>query len=173
MGWTGHFTNLPAEEVVREELSAGGYNTIVANRGAKYWVLERDGDRFAVVVITQRRGGELYTKVMTEDMGPYDHAFPLAMLAMLGEPLNEYSAEWRERVRKYHANKKAKPALRKGDVVVFSEPVEFTNGQKYDRLTYLGGYRFQVTGGYTTVRLSKSWRTTYKWSVQEPALAGS
>ena len=174
MGWTGHYTNRPAEEVVREELSYNGYNTIVANRGAKYWVLERDGERFAVVVLVNRRDGMVYTKVMTEDMGPYDHAFPLAFLDLLSPTDSEYALNWRERVRAYHAEKKGAPKLAKGDLVVFSTPIEFHGGFSLDRMTFLGGYRFQgrLDGMRTvTVRLPKNWRTTYKWTVETPALA--
>jgi hypothetical protein len=169
MGWTGHYTNRPSEEVVREELSYGGYNTIVANRGAKYWVLERDGLRFAVTVIVKRRPGEVMTKIISEDMGSYDYGFPLAFLDLLGEPLNDYSARWREGVRKYHADKKAKPTLKKGDTVLLAEPIEFSDGRKRDRLTYLGGYRFRDEYGQQ-VRLSKNWRTRYAWTIAEPAL---
>ena len=175
MGWTGHYTNRPSEEVVREELSYGGYNTIVANRGARYWVLERDGERFAVVVLVKRRPGEVITKVMTEDMGPYECAFPLSFLDLLSPTDNEYALNWRERVRKHHATKQAKPKLAKGDVVVFSEPIEFTRGYVFDRLTYLGGFRFRATTSYgtaITVSMSRDWRTRYTWSVATPELSG-
>ena len=169
MGWTGHYTNRPSEEVVREELTYNGYCSVVANRGAKYWVLERDGLRFAVTVIVKRRAGEVMTKVISEDMGSYDYGFPLAFLDLLGEPLNDYSARWREGVRKYHADKKAKPTLRKGDVVVLAEPIEFSDGRKRDRPTYLGGYRFRDENG-RQVSLHKTWRTRYAWTI-EPSVA--
>ena len=173
MGWTGHYTNRPAEEVVREELSYDGYNTIVANRGAKFWVLEREGERFAVVVLVRRRDGMVYTKVMTEDMGPYEYAFPLSFLDLLSPTDNEYALNWRERVREYHSVKVGRPKLAKGDTVVFESPIEFTGGFSLTRMVFLGGYRFRATTEYgqsVTVRLSKSWRTTYKWAI-ESALA--
>lgn len=174
MGWTGHYTNRPAEEVVREELSYNGYNTIVANRGAKYWVLERDGERFAVVVLVNRRDGMVYTKVMTEDMGPYDHAFPLAFLDLLSPTDSEFALNWRERVRTHHAKKKGAPKLAKGDLVVFSAPIEFQGDFSLTRMVFLGGYRFRGVTDYgqtVTVRLSKNWRTAYQWTVETPALA--
>ena len=171
MGWTGHYTNRPSEEVIREELSYGGYNTIVANRGARYWVLERDGERFAVVVLVNRRDGMVYTKVMTEDMGPYECAFPLSFLDLLSPTDNEYALNWRERVRKHHATKQAKPKLATGDTIRLAESPKFSDGRERSVLTYLGGYRFRDEYGQV-VRLHKSWRTTYTWSVVTPELSG-
>jgi len=166
MGWTGYYTNEPAESVVRRELTGEHFRPI-ANRGAKYWVCEnsKTGERVAVVVAVQRRNGELLTKVMDESMGPYDHNFPLSFLEMLTPTEYEYAQQWRERVRKHHADKKSKPKLNAGDTVVFATPISFTDGHSHDRLTYLGGFRFRTSGGWT-VRLSKSWRTTYDWKVE-------
>ncbi len=166
MGWTGYYTTESAEEVVRKELTGDSYRP-TANRGAKYWVLEntKTGERVAVVALVQRRNGELFTKIVDETMGPYDHGFPLALLAMLTPTEYEYANAWRERVRQHHADKKSKPKLKAGDTVVFATPISFTDGHSHDRLTYIGGFRFRTTRG-RTVRLSKSWRTTYDWKIE-------
>ena len=50
-----------------------------------------------------------------------------------------------------------------------AEPIEFSDGRKRARLTYLGGYRFRDEYGQQ-VRLSKNWRTHYAWTIAEPAL---
>jgi hypothetical protein len=84
----------------------------------------------------------------------------------------EYAQQWREKVRKHHAEKKSKPKLNAGDTVVFATPISFTDGHSHDRLTYVGGFRFRTNHGWI-VRLSKSWRTTYDWKVEMPETADS
>ena len=166
MGWTGVCDRRPAVDIVRDELTSGNEWTIVANRGAKYWVLEKGDTRLAVTVLTRREDGWLYTKVIDEDMGPYDYNFPVRFLDLLDEPRTEFASEWREKVREHHASKKAQPKLIPGVTVVFETPLEFTHGVgKHDRLTYLGKYRFRTPTG-VFVRLNKSWRTNYKWSIE-------
>jgi hypothetical protein len=169
MGWTGHtYDRRPAVDIVREELVGSGERyKAVANSGAKYWVIQNTttSERIAVVVLTRRSHGDLYTKVVDESMGPYDYNFPLRLLNMLGEPLGELSAEWREKVREHHAAKKATPKLETGTTVVFDRPLEFTNGVgSHDRLTYLGKYSFRTPTG-VRVRLFKQWKTKLNWTV--------
>jgi hypothetical protein len=167
MGWTGQYTSESAETVVREELTSGGCR-VIANRGARYWVMETPdgGTRFAVVAIVRRNGGELLTKIMTEDMGPYEAKFPVAFLSLLTETDSEYAIAWRQRVRDYHAKRTATPKVAKGAVIRFASPLSFTNGQEVDTFQFIGGYRAVALGSYRfTVRLPKSWRTNYEWEI--------
>lgn len=172
MGWTGYPNDRrKAIDIVKEELT-GEFHKAVANSGSRYWVIEntKTGVRFGVVVLCNRRDGMLFTKVMDESMGPCYYRFPERFLGLLSDTDNKYALEWRQKVREYHASKKATPKLDKGDTVVFGEALDFTNGYSLDRMVYLGGYRFRgiLSGGYTTtVRLPRNWRTRYEWKVEK------
>lgn len=49
------------------------------------------------VALTQKRGGELLVKDMSEDEGPNDgFKCPLSYIRMADEPVNEHAAQWRE-----------------------------------------------------------------------------
>lgn len=171
MGWTGYPNDRrKAVDIVREELT-GEFHKVIAHSGSRYWVVEntKTNERFAVIVLCNRRDGMIFTKVMDETVGPYYYAFPERFLDLLTDTDNELALEWRDKVREYHASKKTTPKLAKGDTVVFDKPLDFTNGYSLDRMVYLGGYRFRgiLSGGYTTtVRLPKNWRTSYDWKVE-------
>lgn len=166
MGWTGRYTNQSATDVVRDEIQYGGSNRVLANRGAKWWLVEnvKTGTVFPVIALVKRRGGELLTKLMTDEEGPHECGYPLEWLPKLSPTDGEYAIQWRERVRKYHADKKAKPTLKVGDRVVFDHPIEFTDGSKYNELVYRGKWKF-VAPGMRLVRMSRDWRTRYTWTV--------
>jgi hypothetical protein len=97
-------------------------------------------------------------------MGPFQHGYPLAWLDRLSPTDSEYALAWREKVRNHHANKKSTRGLKPGDRIVFEEPVEFTDGSKYSELVYRGKFLF-YTPTMMSVRMSRDWRTRYKWSV--------
>jgi hypothetical protein len=166
MGWTGIYTRESAESVIRRDMESGGMCRVLANRGAKYWLVEnvKTGIRFAVVAEVKRRGGELVFKLVDESMGPFQHGYPLAWLDRLSPTDSEYALAWREKVRNHHANKKSTRGLKPGDRIVFEEPVEFTDGSKYSELVYRGKFLF-YTPTMMSVRMSRDWRTRYKWSV--------
>lgn len=109
-------------------------------------VRSRDGDDvFGLVLLTERTGGILYTKPVSEDMGPAEVDCPPRILAQLTTPSNELARAWRGRCRA----RLARPRPRRGDVVMFARAIEFTDGSRHSRLTYRGGSRFSVDGhGY-------------------------
>lgn len=166
MGWTGTYTREDAVTVVRQEIESGGQCRVLANRGAKWWLVEvvKTGERFALVALVRRRGPELLTKLVEENMGPHECGYPLAWLDRLSPTDNEYALAWRERVRQHHAEKKSQPSLQPGDRVVFEEPIEFTNGVKYQELVYRGKYKF-FTPTMVAVRLTRDWKTRYNWRI--------
>ncbi|WP_375207686.1 DUF6927 domain-containing protein [Hyphococcus sp.] len=118
---------------------------------------------FAIVALVKysprdREGLTLGWKGMDEGMGPCEAKCPLAILDLLDPPdPARDGAEWRARVRAYHARRKARPKL--GDVVVFAEPLRFTDGTagKRFRCERAGmrrrAYRNLETGGLC--RISK------------------
>lgn len=170
MGWTGYpYDRRKAVDIVRDELEGSRQHyRVLANSGAKYWVVEElaTEKKFGVVALVERHNGDIYTKIVDETMGPNEVAFPLHMLNMLSETDSEYALNWRESVREYHAAKKTQPKLSVGDTIIMDTPVDFTNGLSCDRFTFMGGYRFSTPNGYR-VRLPKNWRTTYKWEVKQ------
>lgn len=95
-------------------------------------------------------GMTLGWKAMDETMGPHVENCPLGILNLLTDPPhNENAAAWRARCRAYHANKPPRP--RPGDVLVFSEPIEFSDGSRETRFkAYRQGHRTIRFLGLTT-----------------------
>ncbi|WP_133162182.1 DUF6927 domain-containing protein [Hyphococcus luteus] len=87
---------------------------------------------FAVVALVKynpkdAEGLCLGWKEMTEDMGPFADECPLSIRDLLDSVATGSDAsEWRERVRAWHARRKAAPEP--GDIVVFDEALSFTDG---------------------------------------------
>lgn len=107
--------------------------------GAYYAVYRSFSDPNVVLAIatpyeTYSEGGEryIYVKDQDETCGPYHYDFPVKWLDLLTEPVNDYSREWRERVRALA--EKAKPVIRDGDIIRFKEPLSFTDGTEHTEL---------------------------------------
>ena len=63
-------------------------------------VRSRDGQEvFGLVLLTERHGGVLYTKPISEDMGPVEDRCPTHIIDQLTEPSNQHAREWRQRCR--------------------------------------------------------------------------
>lgn len=170
MGWDGRIDRRPVAEVITEELAAGGCT--VLKRSGKYYAVRIDatGLVFGLVVLSRREDRVwLYTKLVTEDMGPAESACPESVLRLLSpaDEVGGYAAEWRERCREHNTRRKAAGTLAPGAVVELAEPIIFTNGESVTRMTFLGGYKFRSERG-TRLSLSKGWRTTYSWRVVTP-----
>ena len=71
---------------------------------------------------------ELVVKDQDETMGPLAVECPEKILKLLTEPVNEYAAQWRERVREYHRAKTEKPSVKTGDTLLFDRPFSFYRG---------------------------------------------
>lgn len=168
MGWTGYIDDhRKSADIVRAEIEGHtGRYKVLANRGSRHWLVENTetGERFATIALVEKRHGDTYTKLMDETCGPTEYNYPLSFLNMLTEPQNDWAKEWREKVRKHHEAKKATPTLKPGDIIVFDEPVVITKDWSAQRMEFLGKYTFR-TGG-RLVRLHKSWKTYYKWRVE-------
>ena len=95
---------------------------------------------FALVVKVKyvpkaRDGMTLGWKDMDEGMGPNEVDCPLPILDLLDPPdPDRYGGQWREKVRAWHARRKAKP--KPGEVFVLKTPLAFTDGST--------GVRFRV-----------------------------
>ena len=150
MGWTGGqlqgpFTARAAiefdlgTEFATRVIDAVRYGRVVY---AAVWSADRR-EVFGLVLLTERRDGVLYTKPVSEDMGPAEDRCPARILDVLTEPSNEYARQWRERCR----TRLARPMPHKGQAVVFAAPLTFTNDEVYNTFVYEGGSRFRTVGG--------------------------
>ena len=92
-------------------------------------------------------------KDMDETMGPCEADGPAAILDLLTPTASEYANAWRERCRAAIAKRAAVPKLRDGDLVVFTEPIRFTDGSEHRRMKVVvnprrpRAVRFRPPGG--------------------------
>jgi hypothetical protein len=87
--------------------------------GRRLWVAIEKGTEsyiFLFLIDKQRAYGYGY-KDMTEGMGPSYHDCPLRLLDATKGESGEYSQAWRNRVRKYHADRHQKAKTQIGDKV--------------------------------------------------------
>jgi hypothetical protein len=54
---------------------------------------------FGLVLLAERHRGALYTKAISEDMGPAEDGCPARILDLLSEPSNDHARDWRRRCR--------------------------------------------------------------------------
>lgn len=164
MGWTageldGPFTARAAitfdlgEEFADRVIATARYGTVI------YAAVRSPNGRevFALVLLAERRDNILYTKPVTEEMGPVEDYCPARILELLTEPSNEWAREWRERCRARLARGRPK----EGQTVVFDEPIHFVDGAEHRFLTFLGGSRFRSHAG-TDYRVSAWWKRSYR-----------
>jgi hypothetical protein len=164
MGWTvghleGKFTARAAvafelgDEFAQRVIDTVRYGTVIyaAVRSAD------DAQVFGLVLLAERQGGTLYTKAVTEDMGPAEDFCPARILDLLSEPSNQLAREWRHRCRARIA--RGRP--RKGQEVAFARTLHFTDGNRHRLLTYLGGSRFR-SGKGTEYHVRSWWKLDYQ-----------
>ena len=150
MGWTGGQLQGPftARAAIEFELGAEFLARVIdtVRYGTVIYAAVRSHDEkeiFGLVLLAERRGGIVYTKPISEDMGPAEDRCPARILDLLTEPSNDYAREWRERCRARLA--RAHP--RKGQTVTFAKALTFTNDESHSTFTYQGGSRFQTDDG--------------------------
>lgn len=125
MGWT--FCSAWTRDSLKAELNtlAEGYTMLrAADAGGAYWQAIRNPAGAVYIVCNlierDRQSGDLGVKTMDEGFGPNNVACPLSLLALASEPApNEFARQWRERVRAYHAARKAKPEPQTGMRVTY------------------------------------------------------
>lgn len=150
MGWTGGQLQGPftARAAIEFELGAEFLARVIdtVRYGTVIYaaVRSRDGDDvFGLVLLAERRGGILYTKPISEDMGPAEDRCPARILDVLSAPSNDWARAWRERCRA----RLSKPRPRDGQTVNFAQPLTFTNGESHSTFTYRRGSRFHTDNG--------------------------
>lgn len=165
MGWT-YSEAWPTATAMRDELRRGFGDRLLGdattNYGRHYYAAIKppDGPATMFVALLDKDGkGWWGYKDMDESMGPYVHDCPLALLDKLGEPPNEWAAKWRDKVRAYHARRKANVVAVKtakpGDKVWAGREEPYTVA--YKRKNTLIAYRHDGAGPYRipTARISK------------------
>jgi hypothetical protein len=103
MGWDYQTTGLDTESLVRKSMAEGGYTVVKYHRagGASYVAFQQpnNGPTTAVVVLVNRRGGQVGMKWIHETEGPFYHDAPADFLDSLSPLGRGYSEVWRERCR--------------------------------------------------------------------------
>ena len=150
MGWTGGELQGPftARAAIEFDLGAEFASRVIdaVRYGQVVYAAVRSRDQqqvFGLVLLAERHDGLLYTKPISEDMGPVEDRCPERILDLLGEPSNDRARQWRERCRA----RLAKPLPREGQTVAFAKALAFTNGEAHSTFTYQGGSRFRAGNG--------------------------
>lgn len=106
MGWTaGHLEGpFTARAAIAFDLGEGFVERVLdtARYGSVIYAAVRSVDSrevFGLVLLTEQRNGLLYTKPITEDMGPVEDGCPAKILDLLTAPSNDNARAWRERCR--------------------------------------------------------------------------
>ncbi len=118
------------------------------------------GRTWALVVLVRRQRGahNFGYKDMDEDMGPGDCEAPAAVLDALSPTTKEWALQWREECRRNLARKAALPKVKRGDVVVFAEPLTFSDGSEETRFTFEQRTTFTFAGRPVRTRIP-NWRS--------------
>lgn len=160
MGWTAGRLDQPfsARAAIAFDLGQEFADRVLATAlcGTVVYAAVRSSNSdcvFGLVLLTERRDGILYTKPVSEDMGPVEDGCPARILDLLTAPSNEHGREWRRRCRA----RLAQPRPRGGQTVVFAAPIHFADGSRHRVLAFQGGSRFRSSDG--TTYTVPSWQT--------------
>ena len=150
MGWTAGALSQPftARAAIEFDLGAEFAARVIdtVRYGTVIYAAVHSHDNkeiFGLVLLAERRAGILYTKPVSDDMGPAEDRCPARILNLLTEPSNDHARQWRERCRA----RLAQPRPRKGQTVVFTKALTFTNDEAHSTFTYQGGSRFRAGNG--------------------------
>jgi hypothetical protein len=104
MGWTAGRIDQPfsALAAISFDLGEDFAERVVATAryGTVIYAAVQSADSvevFGLVLLAECRNGILFTKPITEDMGPVEDACPEGILKLLTAPANESARQWRER----------------------------------------------------------------------------
>jgi hypothetical protein len=104
MGWTVGRLDRPfsARAAIGFDLGDEFLGRVLATAmcgGVIYAAVRASGSNriFGLVLLTERRNGLLFTKPISEDMGPAEDGCPARILDLLTAPSNENARNWRHR----------------------------------------------------------------------------
>ena len=129
MGWTfGYETDRKRfiESITSKSHFSDGYtpleHRVVGNHVWQLVLKNSTGDKFITLdLIAKQRGGGWGYKGLSESMGPCYYDCPLSLLEKATAPLDKYAADWRDKVRKYHAEKAQRKQVKPGAVFTFGD----------------------------------------------------
>lgn len=170
MGWLEYDISVSPKENMDKIFTVKGEDyeqTVLASctKGNVYYAAvhqkTKEIDRVLAVVCLyyyspkRKKGFNFGYKGMDETMGPCKYNYPERYLNMLTEPINEYSRQWREEVRRRIDLRKRLNKLKAGDKIQFESPVETTSGAKVgDTIIIEKRKKYFVHGFY---RWPKQW----------------
>lgn len=113
MGWLFTYANYSsAKEYAETEIIKKNGDRVIKHRlvGNHLWMLYKgdSGKKLIVLCLIQKSEGQYGYKDIDETMGPYYYDCPLSFIKEADEPYNDSARNWREKVKKHHANKKEK-----------------------------------------------------------------
>lgn len=107
MGWTFGFKTKAAlvEELLGQRYHLTVQSALVGNNlwCVKQYLKDDELRRYVALFILEAQGGSWGYKDLDESMGLYALDCPLEFLALTTGPEIGYAAEWRAKVRNYHA----------------------------------------------------------------------
>lgn len=138
-------------------------------RGVWYGAIrQKDSDEVFCYVSPIRWGKGYYNftyKMQDETMGPYAIDAPAKVLDALtpidSEDANEWRAKCRARIEKA---KESKAKVRKGTIVRFAEPLNFTDGVDERDFVFIERSKFRRVSDEQRVSIP-SWRNRSDWEV--------
>lgn len=113
-----------------------GYTLLRASVvGNNHWYLcleDKSGDTYiGLDLMSNSKDDGWGYKDLSEFAGPVEVNCPLTYLEQVTETVNEYAKQWREKVRKYHADKKAR-------IKYAAEVIAVYDGKEYQLLVSAG-----------------------------------
>ena len=180
MGWDGTpiGRNIKTKDFIKWEYDKAytKYDVIAIGEGAyqfgekPFYLALKDketGAVIAVVVLTKRKNGWIYTKSIDEHSGPHAIDCPATVFNLLTPTESAWANEWRAKVSEFLATPKVKVAI--GDTVVFEKAHSFFNGYTGTHFTYAGGSKFyaETVFGKTGYRIT-NWKS-YPHSIKKGA----
>jgi hypothetical protein len=110
-------------------------------------------------------------KDLTEQMGPCESECPTSILDLLTPTDAPYARQWRARCLESAAARRAraaKPSPRAGQVIVFDEPLAFSDGRSFERFEVVANPRshrtvlFRAPGSSSLYRIPNIKSRTYR-----------
>lgn len=165
----GHSDRAFFEAEFPDTLTKQGEILACATVGGTFYAAVRDkdsGSTWALVIMTIRsRGYWNFTyKEMDETMGPAEDRCPARILDLLSPADCENALEWRRRCRQNAAKLARAKAIRPGDTVRFSRPLDFANGDRLDTFLFEKRSTFRHPEGHSRYRIP-GWRARYDYQV--------
>lgn len=96
-------------------------------------------ERTIVLFMMQKSGESWGYKDIPEECGPYELSCPLQFLDMVPLPESPFAAEWREKVRKYHA--------RVNQPITIGQEIMLLDGKRYTVLEVKPSIKASPVGG--------------------------